>query len=145
MFSKACEYAIRATIRIAEATAAEERVTVRTIAEETGSPEAFTAKILQKLVKVGHIGSMKGPGGGFNLTPARAKKLTLSTIVDTIDGDGIYTRCALGLPHCDATSPCPLHDRFLAVREDLRDLLASTTVYDLVNDPNGSQRRLVLK
>jgi len=145
MFSKACEYAIRATVRIAEATAAGQRVTVRTIADGIGSPEAFTAKTLQKLVKAGHIGSMKGPGGGFNLTPARAKKLKLSTIVDTIDGDGIYTGCALGLPQCDNASPCPLHERFTQVRDDLRRLLESTTVHELLGGGAPGKRGLVLR
>jgi Rrf2 family protein len=135
MFSKACEYAIRATLHIAERSAADEQVTVRSIAEATDIPEAFTAKVLQKLVKAGHIGSMKGPGGGFNLTPARAKKLKLSSIVDAIDGDAIYTGCALGLPQCDAENPCALHDRFMEVRNDLRALLEGTSIHDLMNDP----------
>jgi len=135
MFSNACEYAIRATLHIAERTAADEQVTVRSIAEAIGIPEAFTAKVLQKLVKAGHVGSMKGPGGGFNLTLARAKKLKLSSIVDTIDGDAIYSGCGLGLPHCDSKNPCALHDRFMEVRNALRDMLEGTSIHDLMNGP----------
>jgi Rrf2 family protein len=131
MFSKACEYAIRATLRIAEMTAADERATVKDVAESTGSPEAFTAKVLQKLVRDGHLGSMKGPGGGFTLTEARARKLTLATIVKCIDGDAVYTGCALGLHQCNARKPCPLHEQFMDVRDRLRHLLETTTVYDV--------------
>ena len=54
MFSKACEYAIRATLYIAGATANDQRVTVKDIASEVNAPEAFTAKILQKLVRILH-------------------------------------------------------------------------------------------
>lgn len=131
MFSKACEYAIRATLHIAQATAADERVTVKDIARVTGSPEAFTAKVLQKLVRDGHVGSMKGPGGGFTLTEARARKLKLSNIVKCIDGDDVYTGCALGLHQCNDKKPCPLHDQFKDVRDRLRQLLETTTVYDV--------------
>lgn len=131
MFSKACEYAIRATLHIAQATAADERVTVKDIAKATGSPEAFTAKVLQHLVRDGHIGSMKGPGGGFTLTEARAKKLKLSAIVKSIDGDEVYTGCALGLHQCDDKKPCPLHEQFKDVRDRLRQLLENTTVHDV--------------
>lgn len=131
MFSKACEYAIRATLRIAEMTAGDERATVKDVAESTGSPEAFTAKVLQKLVRDGHLGSMKGPGGGFTLTEARAKKLKLAAIVKSIDGDDVYTGCALGLHQCNDKKPCPLHEQFTDVRDRLRQLLESTTVYDV--------------
>jgi Rrf2 family transcriptional regulator, iron-sulfur cluster assembly transcription factor len=137
MFSKACEYAIRATVHIAERTAADEQVTVRSTADATGIPEAFTAKVLQKLVHAGLVGSMKGPGGGFNLTPARAKKLKLNAIVDAIDGDAIYTGCALGFPRCDERNPCALHDRFLHVRNELQALLEETSIQDLLSGATG--------
>jgi len=133
LFSKACEYAIRATVHIAERTAADEQATVRSVAAATGIPEAFTAKALQKLVRAGLMGSMKGPGGGFNLTPARARKLKLSAIVGAIDGDAVYTACGLGLPHCNEVKPCALHGRFMVVREELRQMLEGTSIQDLVN------------
>lgn len=104
------------------------------IAQHTDSPEAFTAKVLQQLVRAGLVVSTKGPGGGFSITPALARKLKLSHIVATIDGDAVYNGCALGLPQCDARKPCPLHDHFLKVREDLRRMLERTSVHDLVNE-----------
>ena len=131
MFSKACEYAIRATLYIAGATANDQRVTVKDIASEVNAPEAFPAKILQKLVRDGHIASLKGPGGGFSLTEARARKLHLDRIVMSIDGDGVYTGCALGLSHCSDKRPCPLHEQFKEVRSRLRDLLEKTSVHEL--------------
>ncbi len=131
IFSKACEYGIRATLQIAQFTAADQRATVKEIAEAIGAPEAFTAKVLQKLVRDGHIGSMKGPGGGFTLTEARARKLLLSTLVKSIDGDAVYTGCALGLPQCSDKKPCPVHDQFKDVRERLRTMLEQTSVHDV--------------
>jgi Rrf2 family protein len=143
MFSRACEYAIRAVVHIAQATASDRQATVRSIAEATGSPMAYTAKVMQKLVRDGHIGSMKGPGGGFTLTAARARKLKLAAIVKSIDGDEVYTRCALGLPQCSDRNPCPLHEGFTKVRLGLRDLLERTSVHDLAAEPgllSGSTR-----
>ena len=51
MFSKTCEYAIRATIYIASESSAGKRCGIRDIARKIESPEPFTAKILQRLVK----------------------------------------------------------------------------------------------
>ncbi|MCB0770082.1 MAG: Rrf2 family transcriptional regulator [Flavobacteriales bacterium] len=133
MFSKACEYAIRAVVCIAGCGYEGRRMGLKEIAERTDSPEAFTAKILQKMSRAGLVLSMKGPGGGFEVTPELAKKVRLSDIVSAIDGDRIYTGCALGLSQCNSEKPCPLHDHFIAVREDLRTMLEGTTLQDLVD------------
>ncbi|MBK8498757.1 MAG: Rrf2 family transcriptional regulator [Flavobacteriales bacterium] len=134
MFSKACEYAIRAVVCIAAHSAEGNSMNLRSIAKETEVPEAFTAKVLQKLVRADLVLSTKGPGGGFSVPPALARRVKLSHIVATIDGDAIYKGCALGLSQCDATRPCALHGHFLKVREDLRRMLERTSVLDLVQD-----------
>ena len=51
MFSKACEYAIRATILIAMEGRKGRRMSLVEIADRTGSPKAFTAKVLQQLAR----------------------------------------------------------------------------------------------
>ena len=54
MFSKACEYAIRSCIYIASVSIQGKRVGLIDVAEKIQSPEAFTSKILQKLVTVSY-------------------------------------------------------------------------------------------
>jgi Rrf2 family protein len=133
MFSKACEYAIRAMVCIAACGQRDKvRMSAKLVAELTSSPEAFTAKVLQKLSNAGLIHSLKGPRGGFELPEDLATTVTLSMVVSVIDGDSIYTGCALGLAECSSAHPCPLHDHFLKVREDLRSMLESTSIQDLI-------------
>ena len=67
MFSKACEYGIKATIFIASNSYEKQRVSLKEIAKEIDSPEAFTAKILQNLVRHKIINSVKGAYGGFEI------------------------------------------------------------------------------
>ncbi len=131
MFSKACEYGIRAMLHIAAKSQKGERTSLADIAASTDSPIAFMAKILQKLVRAKLLLSMKGPGGGFALPPDLARQVRLSQIVSTIDGDEIYVGCALGMPHCDPLHPCPLHDKFASIRSDLRRMLENSTVEEL--------------
>ena len=45
MFSKACEYAIKSVIYIAQEALAGKKTNVKQIAEATNAPEAFVAKI----------------------------------------------------------------------------------------------------
>lgn len=59
MFSKSCEYAIRATIYIAKQTKQDKRVGIKDIANAINSPNAFTGKILQQLSKAKIIESAK--------------------------------------------------------------------------------------
>lgn len=134
MFSKACEYGIRASIYIAKQSQLNYRVGLKDIAQAIDSPEAFTAKILQQLVKSGIITSVKGPTGGFEMDKKQLNQITLKKIVYAIDGDTVYKGCGLGLKECSEKSPCPLHDKFKAIRDELNEMLTNTTIADLAND-----------
>ena len=131
MFSKSCEYAIKATIYIAEQSLKGEIVGQKAIVKAINSPEAFTAKTLQILTKSNVISSNKGPKGGFFLDESQLKKTYLSNIVSVVDGDEIYKGCGLGLKMCNEKQPCPVHSKFKLIRESLKEMLETTTVEDL--------------
>lgn len=130
MFSKACEYGIKAMIFIAQCSEQNRRVALKEIAGEINSPVAFTAKIMQILSREGLLNSSKGAAGGFELS-APAAKITLAQIVSAIDGDQVFTGCGLGLDTCNPSKPCPVHDKFAAVRNQLSQMLRSTTLSEL--------------
>ncbi|GGW58905.1 BadM/Rrf2 family transcriptional regulator [Winogradskyella epiphytica] len=134
MFSKACQYGIKATIYIAVNSAEGRRVTPKEIAEEINSPQAFTAKILQDLVRHDVIKSVRGAYGGFEIDKSKIATTKLSEIVNAIDGDQVYKGCGLGLERCNEDHPCPVHDKFKVVREELRDMLENTTLEQLATD-----------
>ena len=131
MFSKACEYAIRATIYVAVQSLKDERASLKATAKEIGSPVAFTAKIMQQLAKNDIMYSVMGPTGGFQMDKDRIDEVKLSEVVNAIDGDAIYRGCGLGLKACDASRPCPVHDKFAKIRDDLQEMLESTSIYEL--------------
>ena len=127
MFSKACEYAIRALIFIAQKSQAGERTGLKEIANGVDSPEPFLAKILQDLSRKGLVQSVKGPHGGFYME-AENLKTTLADIVNAIDGDKLFTGCGLGLKACSEKKPCPIHDEFKIIRRKIQSMLETTTV-----------------
>ncbi len=131
MFSKACEYGIKAAIFIAEQSLKGNKVGQKAIAKAIDSPEAFTAKTLQILTRNHVISAERGPHGGFYFNDEQLKKTCLSHIVAAIDGDEIYKGCGLGLAKCNEKLPCPVHFQFKKVRDELRDMLESTSVSDL--------------
>jgi Rrf2 family protein len=138
MFSKSCEYAIRAVIFLAEAPD-NQLTSLGVIAAEIGSPIAYTAKILQKLSNEKIITSTKGKSGGYHIDKKKTNKILLSHIVDAIDGDTIYTSCALGLKACSNTNPCPLHDKFKIIRNDLKIMLETTSLKNLLDGLNSGK------
>lgn len=127
IFSKSCEYAMRAVFYIARSTQEGRRVGIKEIAENIKSPEPFLGKILQKLSREGIIQSVKGPNGGFYLSKTNLKQ-PLSDIVLSMDGKDILTGCALGLEYCSEKKPCPLHHDFKKIRDQLNILLKTTTI-----------------
>ena len=134
MFSKACEYGIKASIFIAINSRDGRRVSPKEIAKEIDSPQAFTAKILQDLVRANIINSVKGAYGGFEIDKKDISNIKLSQIVNAIDGDKIYNGCGLGLHTCDEEHPCPVHDKFKIVRSELKNMLENTNLEQLALD-----------
>ncbi|MBQ4913255.1 Rrf2 family transcriptional regulator [Maribacter sp. MMG018] len=131
MFSKACEYGIRASIYIALKSLEGTRVSLKEIAEKIDSPVAFTAKVLQQLSKNDIVESIKGSSGGFEISKNNISQIKLSQIVYAIDGNNVYEGCGLGLKRCNAKEPCPVHNRFVQIRAELKNMLESTTLYDM--------------
>lgn len=126
MFSKTCQYAIRAVIFISKMSSEGERVGIKEIAKGIDSPEHFIAKILQDLSKRGLITSYKGPNGGFFIE--EDSTCTIADIVLAIDGNKIFSGCALGLDYCSEAKPCPIHNEFKVVRDELSRILHNAKV-----------------
>ncbi len=132
MFSKACEYGIKAMIFIAHEDNVGRRVSLKEIAGSIDSPEAFTAKILQQLRKADLLKSVKGTAGGFELKKG-GSDIRLADIVTAIDGLKVITGCGLGLEACSDEAPCPIHHKFKHVKSKLKDMLESSSLRDLSN------------
>lgn len=133
MFSNACEYGIRALTIIAKEGEKGKRIGIKEICRIAKTPESFTAKILQTLVRQGILKSQKGPSGGFYMTKDLSS-LTLYEIVEAIDGTEIFNKCGLGLDKCDARNPCPLHVEFEKVRSSLKMMCENNTLESLTSD-----------
>lgn len=134
MFSKATEYALRATIYIAQKSSEEHKLSLKEIAQNIDSPIAFTAKILQVLSKEGKIiKASRGINGGYYISK-EAQKLPISSIIVTMGEDGVILNCVLGLPHCSDEHPCPMHKRYKGLKMKLYNIFEETTIESLAND-----------
>jgi len=129
MFSKSCEYAIKAMIFVAQQSKEETRISIKDIAKGTDAPVHFIAKIMQDLSKRKLVHSVKGPNGGFYMDKLDLKN-SIADIVKAIDGDKIYTDCVLGLKACSEKNPCPVHFEFKEVKKNLIKMIENNTIGD---------------
>ncbi len=134
MFSKSCEYGIRASIFVAKRSLKNQMVSLKEVALHTDSPPAFMAKILQKLVRTEVLSSQKGPSGGFFVPLEKIENISVLSIVLAMDGDGIFEDCTLGLRRCDGQKPCPMHFSFIKIRDEMKEALEANTLKSLAED-----------
>ena len=140
LLSKSCVYGLRASLYLASR-AEQEYTSIREISEDLEISFHFLTKILQQLTADSLMESYKGPNGGIRLSE-KGKKATLRDVVIAIDGPGLFTECALGLPGCGSSAPCPLHDSWLSVRESIEEMLERTDLKQLAREGRANKFRI---
>ena len=58
-------------------------------------------------------------------------QIKLSQIVTALDGNRVFTGCGLGLKQCSEDHPCPVHDKFKSIRNELAFMLENTNLEEL--------------
>ncbi len=144
MFKKETEYALRSLVYIEMQTQLGRWPGIVEISSEIDTPPPFTAKILQRLVRMGFLESMKGKNGGYYFNPDKPP-IPLKQVVVAIEGDKIFTGCGFGLSRCDENNPCPLHDAYGPIREAIDQLLSVETIQSLAKKDNPERTLSRLK
>jgi len=126
--TRASNYALQALAYLVDQPQ-DKSVASHIIAESEGIPERFLLKVLQPLVSVGVLRSIKGPNGGYRLarTP---KQITLLEVVQAVDGP------IRGLAPAVGKNGAAAFDKRLqgvcdTVAEIVRDKLAKVTLAEL--------------
>ncbi len=137
MFSKTTEYAIRATIYIAQKSSFDCKLGIEEISKAIDSPKSFTAKILQLLTKENRIiSSIRGPNGGFYITE-EAKHLPIWSVLIVTGENETLEKCLLGLKKCSSANPCPLHEGYKSIKQQLVQLFETKTIKQMAEDTNN--------
>ncbi|NBC83953.1 MAG: transcriptional regulator [Bacteroidetes bacterium] len=130
MISNTCKTAIKAVIYLASRNGNPTKASIRDIAQHIDASEHTVGKMLQSLVRQDIINSTKGPAGGFFITSDQEQQ-PIMTIVQTIDGNHLFTGCGLGLTKCSEEHPCPIHDQYKGARDIIIKIFSNNTIGDL--------------
>ena len=142
VFKKETEYALRALVYIQLQNFKERRPGIAEIASEIETPQSFTAKILQRLVKQGFVESQKGINGGFYFDKNK-EDVQLKKLIVSIEGDNLFSGCGFGLKHCDEDNPCPMHKEYAPIREAMNKLVSEGSIQSLARK-NGNIKGITL-
>jgi Rrf2 family protein len=134
MFSKATEYALRATIFLAQKSSEENKLGIDEIATAIDSPRSFTAKILQQLTRDNCVvSSVRGPHGGFFIS-AKAKKMPVRAVLMAMGEDEILEKCVMGLKLCSEAEPCPMHAQYKVIKKKLISLFTQKSIQQMASE-----------
>lgn len=131
VFSATAEYALRAIVCLGEDP--ETPLTTQQIAETTGAPVHYLAKVLQAMAGAGLLNAQRGRRGGFSLARP-AGEVTVLEVVNAVDPIQRLNGCPLGRPE-HSEHLCPLHAHLDNALSLIEDAFASSTIGDLLSDP----------
>ncbi len=127
LFSTATGYALRALAALPEDGTYS---LAKDLASRLALPGPYLAKILQGLVAAGILESVRGPKGGFRLTRP-SHRVTVGEVVTALEGPEALAGCIMGFPACSSDHPCPLHEAWTAVKDQVTSSMTEATIRDL--------------
>ena len=134
MFSQTVEYALRAVVFLADQ--APNGQTTGQIAEATKVPPAYMSKVLQGLCRAKVLRSQRGIGGGMSLVKT-PEEITILDVVNAVEPIGRIESCPLGLK-AHGVQLCALHRRLDNALATVEEAFRSTTLAEILADPNPS-------
>jgi Rrf2 family transcriptional regulator, iron-sulfur cluster assembly transcription factor len=138
LYSKGCEYVIRALVCAGQSKAGS-FFRIRRISRRAKVPEAYTRKMFQKLVRTGFLKVRRGPGGGYQFRRPFAS-ISLLDVIRAVDGKNALEHCIMGLPQCGEHNPCPIHKTWRPLKCKILKELESKTLAQL-NNPRYLKNR----
>jgi Rrf2 family protein len=141
ILGRSTEYAFRALVALVAAGPGA-MLRSEVLAESTGVPPAYLAKVMRRLVRSGIVVARKGHGGGFQLA-RNPSEVRFREVLDVVGPPPEAKRCAFGWGQCDPRSPCPLHPAWSMLHEALFNWADTMTLADVAatKPPRRSRRR----
>ena len=134
LYSKGCEYTIKALIQMKDST---QNYGAKDICRRARVPESFSRKIFQSLVRGKFLQAVPGPGGGYKLCK-RPNEISILDVIQAVDGPSAFDQCIMSLSKCSEKHACLLHQSWLKVKEPLLHELQKKKLQDLMKNHNGN-------
>lgn len=105
-------------------------VSLADISERQGISVSYLEQLFAKLRRRKLVTSVRGPGGGYQLNPAKGS-IAVSEVIDAVDENIDATRCG-GMGNCQAGETCLTHYLWSDLSRQIHLFLSNITLDDLV-------------
>ena len=129
LLTRNTDYAVRAILYMAQH--AGTLVSTADLDRDLKLPRPFMRKTLQVLQQQGHLRSVKGYKGGFQLLRP-PEKIYLIDIMRIFQGEVSLGDCLFKKKICHCVASCPLRRQVKSMEQDLLKRLKAVTVADLM-------------
>ncbi len=130
LLPKTSTYALRAVLYLTSTGREQQYIPIRKISDDLNISFHFLTKIIQILSQHGLMTSYRGPAGGVALAKP-ASEISLIEIITALEGADFFEGCILALPNCGDGAPCPLHEYWGKIRDQLKDMFEKTRLDEL--------------
>lgn len=103
------------------------------MSEHANVPLFYLQKVLRRMVKGGLLVSERGHGGGFRLSRP-ADQISFNDVLDALELKRTPASCVFGWKVCSSETPCVLHHRWNALKDQFNDWSQQTTLEDVKSD-----------
>ena len=115
-------------------------VLLKDIAKNQEISEGYLEHIVPILKVAGLINSTRGAHGGYTLA-RDSSKITLKEVVEALEGNLAVAECVTSPKVCHRVDSCVTRDIWGQVSEKISEVLASTTLEDMVKRNRKKQRQ----
>lgn len=133
ILSKSFGYALRSVLYMVAVQGEKKIIQLQEIAGQLDVPRHFLGKVMKRLAKQGIIDSSKGHAGGYALNE-NTLTVPVIEILNLIEGEEFLHTCVIGFRKCNASNPCPLHNRFAETKRQMIDMFSETKIGDLLKE-----------
>lgn len=104
---------------------------MRAISEKYGLSRKYLHALLTSLKAAGLVRSVRGSGGGYNLTRAPAD-ISVNEVVRALEGSIAPSQCVEDASACSRSGECAAHDLWSEMHMMVEDLLKGVSLSDLL-------------
>lgn len=127
--STRAQYGMRALVEIA--LNGDEPVSLKHVSERQGISQHYLEQLVAVLRKSGYVESIRGAYGGYRVAKPLDKIHALE-VVELLEGSFAAVSCIEDEDNCDRTGHCSTEGLWRQVDKAVRDVLAATSLADLV-------------
>jgi len=121
-----------------------ERSTIREISEAYGISRNHLMKVVQQLAANGYVRSVRGVGGGLNLSHS-PEEIRIGEVVRVMEPDLGLVECFRSDNQCVITPACRLKGMLAEALEQFLGTLNQYSLADLLPDEQSARLKLLLK